>query len=269
MGETYSYMEISPLFKELTRTKQRLLQDRLKVEWTYTSNALEGNTISLGDTAFILEEGLSISGKTIKEHQEIIGHARAIDIVYGLLDKNSIDKNDICQLHKAVQTQMVIDIECPIGEYKVVENGTYSNVDGKLKYFAYPHPNDVEHLMKLWFNEFGDISNTNLTLDEATLAYTKYHLSFTAIHPFFDGNGRVGRLLANLPMLKNRHLPIIIDVEKRKEYIEILSNYKQSTNELNSKTEHLIEQNQYFDELFNFFKSQYQNSKSLLDEIKG
>ncbi|MEA3289765.1 MAG: Fic family protein [Campylobacterota bacterium] len=268
MGETYRYMEDSLLFKGLTRTKQTLLQDRIKVEWTYTSNALEGNTISLGDTAFILEEGLTISGKTLKEHEEIVGHARAIDLVYALLSKDSLKKSDICDLHKAVQT-MIIDIECPLGEYKVVENGTYSRIDGKLKYIAYPHPNDIDYLMKLWFDEFGDISNKTLSLEEAIMSYTRYHLAFTAIHPFFDGNGRVGRLVANIPMLKNKYLPIIIDVKKRKEYLEILSNYKQNTKKLDDKAEKLIEENIYLDKLFEFFKSQYNNSQKLLDEIKN
>ncbi len=64
--------------KGLTATKQRELLERLKVEWTYTSNALEGNTISLGDTQFIIQYGLTIKGKSIQEHIEVIGHARAV-----------------------------------------------------------------------------------------------------------------------------------------------------------------------------------------------
>ena len=94
----------------LNPTRQQELLTRLKVEWTYTSNALEGNTISLGDTQFIIESGLTIKGKSIQEHNEIVGHARAIDLVYDLLDKETLEKTDIFNLHKAVQTQVVVDI---------------------------------------------------------------------------------------------------------------------------------------------------------------
>ena len=245
-----------------------MLHNRLKVEWTYTSNALEGNTISLGDTAFILEEGLTIAGKTLREHQEIVGHARAIDLVYRLLAKNTISKTDICELHKAVQTTLVVDIECPIGDYKVVENGTYIRIDGKLQYTSYPHPSDINHLMNLWFDEFGDISQDNLSSEEAMRQYTKSHIAFTAIHPFFDGNGRVGRLVANIVMLKNKYLPIIIASEQKKEYLTLLSTYKRYANPLDKQATVLIEENEYFEKVFEFFKDQYQNSQILLDEIK-
>lgn len=268
MKDIYKYTKDSKEFEGLTNYKKNILQDRLKLEWTYTSNAIEGNTISLGDTAFIIEEGLTIAGKSLREHNEIVGHARAIDIIYALLDHNKITKEDIFALHKAVQTMMIIDIESPIGAYKVEPNGTYLKINEKLEYFAYPHPNDIKHLMNLWFEEFGDISNTNLSFDEAVKAYTRSHLSFTAIHPFFDGNGRLGRLLANLPMLKNKFMPLIIDIKNRTQYIKLLSAYKQSVKELDSKTTVLIEENQQFEDLYQFFKSQYKNSQVLLDELK-
>ncbi|MEK8018501.1 MAG: hypothetical protein VSS75_016650, partial [Candidatus Parabeggiatoa sp.] len=70
----------------LNHTQQQEPTHRLKVEWTYNSNALEGNTISLGDTQFIIEYGLTIKGQSIQEHNEVIGHARAIELVYDLLD---------------------------------------------------------------------------------------------------------------------------------------------------------------------------------------
>lgn len=267
MNDIYKYTKDSKLFEGFTNYKKNLLQDRLKLEWTYTSNAIEGNTISLGDTAFIIEEGLTIAGKSLREHNEVVGHSRAIDIIYGLLENNTITQDDIFTLHKAVQTMIVIDSECPIGDYKVVVNGTYIRIDGRLQFFEYPHPHNIKHLMKLWFNEFGNISNSNLSFDEAIKVYTRSHLSFTAIHPFFDGNGRLGRLLANLSMLKNKFMPLIVDVKDRTQYIQLLSQYKQSTKELDNKTTDLIDENKEFEELYKFFKSQYQNSQVLLDEL--
>jgi len=74
------------IYNGMTRTAIKSLQDELKIQWTYTSNAIEGNTISLGDTAFIIEYGLTVKGKSIREHNEVIGHSRAIDIIYKFLE---------------------------------------------------------------------------------------------------------------------------------------------------------------------------------------
>ena len=123
--------------------------------------------------------------------------------------------------------------------------------------------------MGLWFDEFRDISNQNLSLNESIKRYTRSHIGFTSIHPFFDGNGRLARLLANMTMLKNNYLPLIIDNKKRKIYIELLSKYNLSAEELNNKSESIIEENEEFEALYQFFQSEYQNSQTLLDEIKG
>lgn len=257
------------IYEGMTKTAQKTLLDELKVRWTYTSNAIEGNTISLGETAFIIEYGLTIKGKSVREHNEVLGHSRAIDIIYKLLNKNILDKDDIFELHVAIQTNIVIDSECPIGDYKVVENGRYIlDNNNKREYLPYPYPNDIKHLMDIWFSEFSDISKKEISLDETIKRYTRSHIGFTSIHPFFDGNGRLARLLANIPMLKNGYLPMIINNENREDYIKLLSQYNINSPELNSKSNSIIEENDYFKELYNFFKSEYQNSQALLDEIK-
>ena len=69
--------------------------------------------MSLGDTAFIIEEGLTVAGVTLREHEEVVGHSRAIDIIYELLSKDEICEDDVFRLHKAVQTDLVVDIDCP------------------------------------------------------------------------------------------------------------------------------------------------------------
>jgi len=257
------------VYKGLTTYQKTTIKDRLKIEWIYTSNALEGNTVSLGDTAFIVEEGLTVSGVTLKEHEEVVGHARAIDIVYELLNKNELEEASVFKLHKAVQTSLVIDIDCPIGAYKVEVNGRYININGKTEHKYYPHPRDITNLMKLWFEEFGDISTKDITLEESILRYTRCHIGFTSIHPFFDGNGRLARLLANITMLKNGYLPLIIDNKKRKKYIELLSIYNLNSSELDKNSKEIIEDNEEFRALYEFFKSEYKNSQTLLDEIKA
>ena len=258
------------VYDGMTRTSQKIVKDELKIRWTYTSNAIEGNTVSLGDTSFIIEQGLTVSGITLREHEEVVGHARAIDIVYGLLNKDLLLEQNMFNLHKAVQTTLNIDIECPLGEYKVVENGRYIlNEKGTKDFHPYPHPNNVKYLMKIWFDEFSDISKENLTFDECLRKYTRCHVGFTSIHPFFDGNGRVARLLSNIYMLKNGFLPIIIDNKKRDKYIELLIKYNLSVDKLNEKSTSIVVENTFFENLHSFFQLEYSNSKVVLDEVKS
>ncbi len=253
--------------KDLTTTKQRELLQRLKVEWTYTSNALEGNTISLGDTQFIIEHGLTIKGKSIQEHIEVIGHARAVDLIYDYLDKDILEKQDIFNLHQAVQTQVVMDIYSPIGNWKQEDNGRYIKTEEKLIYMEYPKPEDIEHLMQLWLKDF-NAQNDLINEQQAIHAYTKLHLAFTSIHPFFDGNGRMARLLANIPLLKNGFVPIVVNNQDRQNYLEVLSKYDLSAPNLNQQTTQLIIENSAFKSLKHFFEQQYKNTKILVEEIK-
>ncbi|MEA3554939.1 MAG: Fic family protein [Campylobacterota bacterium] len=257
------------VYDGMTRTHKKIVQNELKVQWTYNSNSIEGNTISEGDTAFIIEYGLTVKGKSVREHNEVLGHSRAIDIIYSYLDSDILTLQNIFDLHTAIQTNIVIDIECPIGAYKIIENGRYIRVDGKKEYQPYPHPNDISYLMDIWLSEFKDITSKDLSFEESVREYTRSHIGFTSIHPFFDGNGRVARLLANIPMLKNGFLPLIISVENRDEYIKLLSSYNLSTDELNSKSVNLMEENEHFEKLYEFFLSEYKHSKIILDELKS
>ncbi|MEA1891221.1 MAG: Fic family protein [Campylobacterota bacterium] len=257
------------IYDGMTNTAQKILKDELKVQWTYNSNSIEGNTISEGDTAFIIEYGLTVKGKSVREHNEVLGHSKAIDIIYSYLDKDILTLRDMFDLHVAIQTNIVIDIECPIGDFKVVENGRYIKGDAKREFHPYPHPRDVAHLTDIWLSEFSNTTKQNLSQCEAIRKYTRSHIGFTSIHPFFDGNGRVARLLANISMLKNGYLPLIVSTQNRDIYIELLTKYNLSVSELNSNSKNIIEENENFEKLYEFFTLEYQNSKSILDELKS
>jgi len=102
------------LDEDLQQTVLRQIRD----QWTHSSTAIEGNTLTLGDTKFILDEGLTVSGKPIKDHNEVIGHAKAIDLLYGMLDRDMTNE-DLFNVHKAVQTDTVADIYKPYGAWKI------------------------------------------------------------------------------------------------------------------------------------------------------
>jgi Fic family protein len=112
-------------FNNLDTDLKTALKAQLRDLWTHTSTAIEGNTLTLGETKFVIEEGLTISGKPLKYHQEVVGHARAIDLIYAIVDKDEIKDTDLFELHKAVMTQVVVDEYKPVGGWKKEPNGAY------------------------------------------------------------------------------------------------------------------------------------------------
>jgi Fic family protein len=169
---------------------------------------------------------VTIAGKPIKDHQEVIGHARAIEIIYDLVDRNGpIKEEDLFLLHRAVQTNVIVNILKPVGAWKKEPNGAQGVVKDQQRFFNFAQPEDVPELMKEWLDLLNHRIKDNLSAMEALAAYSELHVSFVRIHPFFDGNGRMARLLANLPVLKSGYPPIIIPNERRLEYIRFLSEY--------------------------------------------
>lgn len=196
--------------------------------WCHTTTAIEGNTLSLGETHFVLSEGLTASGKPLKDHIEIHGHAKAIDLIYGMLGKDAIDEQDLFLLHKAIVVENVMDIYKPVGAWKTEPNYTsYVSSSGKTAIREYPSPTNVPALMREWVEHCNDALAKRLTQDEAVAAYASLQLAFVSIHPFFDGNGRMARLVSNLPVLKAGFPPILVPTEDRKRYLETVSAYQE------------------------------------------
>ena len=212
--------------KSLNESRQIALLAQLRDLWTHHSTAVEGNTLSLGDTHIVLEQGLTISGKPIKDHQEVIGHSRAIDILYKCFAR-PITEAVVFDLHKAVQTELVTDIYKPTGAWKLEPNGTYVVTrDGRQVYLEYAAPSEVPHLMSEIIEEINDLHEPALTLLTAPMAYAKIHAGIAHTHPFWDGNGRIARLLANVPLLRAGLPPIVVPVQRRQVYIRLLADYE-------------------------------------------
>jgi Fic family protein len=216
------------LFHGLDNDLKQSLIKHLRDLWTHTSTAIEGNTLSLGETAFVIEEGLTVSGKPLKDHVEVVGHARAIELIFDYINRNSeFTTEDLFNLHKAVQTERIHDIYKPIGHWKREPNGTNVITENQQQiFFEYAAPDAVPALMDDWFEIMNGFLKNKLDSYQAVIAYAEIHVSFVRIHPFFDGNGRIARLVANLPVINSGLPPIIIPTEKRREYIQLLSKYE-------------------------------------------
>ena len=185
------------------------------VELTYNSNAIEGSTLDYAETKIILLEGLTIGGKTTREHLEAINHKTAIDYIEEIVQKKTknIKRTDVLAIHRII----LRGIDDPnAGSYRAYD--VYVNKGGGEKHM-FPAPNKIENLMDnfyLWLKE-----NKNM---HPVLLAAEAHYRLVSIHPFIDGNGRGARLLMNLVLIQNGYPPAIIKMSKRKEYISTIQN---------------------------------------------
>ncbi len=244
--------------------KQSLLA-QLRNLWTHSSTAIEGNVLTLSDVAFVIEEGLTVSGKPLKDHEEVIGHARGIEFIYELLKpERAITTEDLFSLHKIIQTEKIADIYHPVGDWKSEPNGTYAvTPEGKQVFINYAKPDDVPPLMETCLNQLNAQLSTATTEKEVLDAYVGLHVSFVRIHPFCDGNGRVARLIANLPVLKAGFPPITIPQTKRKEYIEYLAHYELAVGQIDA-TQSLLPQEERLAAFHDFIQECWQASLYLV-----
>jgi Fic family protein len=255
---------------DLDKDLQEALLIQLRNLWTHTSTAIEGNTLTLGETAFVLEEGLTIAGKPLKDHQEVVGHAQAIDLIYDCLQNDrTFAEADLFALHMAVQTEVVVDVYKPVGGWKKEPNSTVGVVDGRQVIFEYGTPADVPRLMGDWFNLYGELCRAIKPGDrqQALTAYVQLHIGFVRIHPFFDGNGRLARLVANIPVLMAGLPPIIIPREHRKAYIDTLSTYHFAVGQIRAGDE-LVPESESLQPFIDFCRAAWQATMDLVDEVR-
>jgi Fic family protein len=186
------------------------IRDQIFVEWIYNSNAIEGSTITLQETRLILETGLTIGGKSLREHFEVINHKDAILYVESLVETpDLISAFHVRQIHKLVLSR--IDDE-NAGSYRQ----TQVQIVGAS--FTPPEPWQVPNLMAEWGEWLAVEEKTNHPIVVASLA----HHRLVAIHPFIDGNGRTARLVMNLILLRAGYPPTVIQRVNRRQYYRVL-----------------------------------------------
>jgi Fic family protein len=187
------------------------LEDWLKVELTYSSNAIEGNTLTRRETAEVIDKGVSavVSGKPLKDLLEARNHAKALEFVKELAKRRKghqfITEDDIKAIHKIILTGIEDDWAGVYRQMEVFIRG--SNAE-------FPMPQKIPSLMKKlinWLQSQQETSPVRVASDA--------HFKFVTIHPFKDGNGRAGRLLMNLILILNGYPMAIIRNEERTQYL--------------------------------------------------
>lgn len=185
------------------------LHEKLVVEWTYNSNAIEGNTLTMSETKVVLE-GITIGGKTMVEHLETINHRDAILFIEDLVsNKEQISEWNIRNIHSLILKE--IDNK-NAGRYRT-ENVLISGA----KHIP-PKHYEITDLMQELIEEY----HSNWEGYHPVVRATLLHGEFVKIHPFIDGNGRTARLLLNFELMRNGYTPIIIKNEDRAKYYEVL-----------------------------------------------
>lgn len=187
------------------------IKETLSVEWTYNSNSIEGNTLSLRETQMVLQEGITVKGKSLREHFEAKNHDKAIDYLYEIVNQDYILRSiDILSLHGLVLRTIEDDFAGRIRNAGVRITGAN---------FVPPNANKVSDLL----DELIVFINENpLGLNDIELA-TIFHHKLVWIHPFFDGNGRTVRLAMNLLLMRKGFPPAIILKNDRKKYYDALN----------------------------------------------
>lgn len=187
------------------------IKESLSIEWTYNSNRIEGNTLTLQETKMVLQEGITVKGKSLREHFEAKNHEKAINYLFSIVDASyEICANDILSIHSLVLNLIEEDFAGRIRNGGVRISGAN---------FIPPNANKVSELL----DELIDFVNTNpLQLNDIELA-TIFHHKLVWIHPFFDGNGRTVRLAMNLLLMRKGFPPAIILSNDRKKYYEALN----------------------------------------------
>jgi Fic family protein len=202
------------------------LEEWFRIELTYTSNAIEGNTLSRAETALVVEKGLTIGGKSITEHLEATNHAAALDFVKEQIKRKTSDlrERDILKIHEIILDR--IDKE---------NAGIYRRVPVRISGSAVvlPNPRKVQSLM----DEFFSWLASETKMHAAQLA-AEAHYRFVIIHPFVDGNGRTGRLLMNMILMMRGYPPAIIRKNDRLAYIKSLEKPQLVNGEGDSKNDY-------------------------------
>ena len=195
--------------RPLTDGECEQLRNAFLVNYTFSSNAIEGNTLTLSETAMVLS-GMTIGEKPLKDHLEATGHRDAFCVLEDFVKSGKpVSETFVRQLHSLVLAD------------KPMDKGVYRRIPVVITGAIHtpPQPYMVAPMMEAW------VRDLQTTRHHPLVAAAEFHIRFEAIHPFIDGNGRTGRLLANFILMRSGYLPISIKYENRRAYYEAFTAY--------------------------------------------
>jgi len=196
-------------FRPLSSNIIGQLKEYYRIGLTYTSNALEGNSLTETETKVVLEDGITVGGKPIRDYYEALGHSEAYDHIYKLSKGNGFDEGNIKKLHALFYHRIDAAKAGKYRKEKVFISGSR---------YTLPGPEKIQDLMKEFISKMAEKAKNAHPVVYSALA----HKELVFIHPFIDGNGRVARLLMNLILLQRGYCLAIIPPARRADYIRAL-----------------------------------------------
>ncbi len=185
---------------------------QLRADWeithTYHSNAIEGNTLTLGETKAILLDGITISGKPLREHLEAVNHREAMRFMERIAVLNKpLEISEILDLHRIILTGI-----------QTQDAGVFRKVRVRVvgSEHIFPNPVKAPELVQAF------VADINSSTNHPVLKAARAHYDLVAIHPFVDGNGRTARLLMNLLLVRSGFPPALLPVTLRAQYYDAL-----------------------------------------------
>lgn len=180
-----------------------------KPQFVQSTNAIEGNRLTVGETIVVLQEGVTIGGKTVREHLEVLNGGRAFDLMLSMAqEKRPITRNTLLALHDAIMSG-----EAHAGMFREQAVQIFGSDH------VPPNPLKVPALMDDVFATYDEDVKT----EHPVIAGAKLHFNVLTVHPFVDGNGRTARLVNNLHLIKHGFPPVIIDaVDDKPSYFDVL-----------------------------------------------
>lgn len=200
--------------RPLTEGEVQRLNEQFITEYTYNSNAIEGNTLTLRETDLVLR-GLTIDKKPLREHLEVVGHKEAFDFVLELVkDNRSLTESVIKQIHYLVLSD------------KKDDRGVYRRIPVRIMGATHElvQPYLIAPKMEQLLIKYQD------STEHIATKMARFHIEYESIHPFIDGNGRSGRLLVNLELMKAGFPPIDIKFTDRISYYNAFDEYHSNNN---------------------------------------
>jgi len=195
---------------------QRLSEEFL-IEYVYNSNAINGNTLTLQETALVLKEGIVIAEKTMREHIEVVGHRDAFQYTMALGQQKSPISSDLI---KAIHKLLLLD--------NIKHRGQYRNAATAILGVKYKVPG--YQLVHQLINQLVEEYNKDINSKDIIESIALFHLKFVAIHPFVDANKRAARLILNLQLMQAGYPPINIRYQDREKYYSCLDQYRLNNN---------------------------------------
>ena len=198
--------------RPLSQGELRQLRDEFTISSTYNSNAIEGSSLTLRETALILQKGVTIAEKPLREHLDAIGHRDAFDYLLSLVD-----------MQEPLSTWHIRELHSLVLMHDVASRGRYRSIPVRILGSEQepPPPYQVQGLLEELVAYLGGNPDEIHPIELAAV----FHLRFEEIHPFIDGNGRVGRLLVNLQLLRGGYLPVDIKFHDRNRYYNCFDSY--------------------------------------------